>query len=157
VKELAELLNYDPETGAFTWKVKAHRGAKIGARAGTVKKPEGYRRIRWRGKVYYEHRLAWLMMTGEAPQQIDHKDANRTNNKFNNLRAATDALNQENRRTARSDSGSGLIGAMRNKRGFMARIQVRGAMHHLGTFADAETAHAKYVAAKRQLHEGNTL
>jgi len=121
-------------------------------------KAEGYVRVKWGSDYEYAHRIAWFIMTGEIPRsEIDHRNTIRWDNRWDNLREATSALNKENRRKARSDSRSGILGAMRNKKGFMARIQAAGVKYYLGTFPTTEQAYAAYVAAKRRLHIGGTL
>lgn len=56
---LRELLNYDRETGVFTWRVFRGGSAKAGTRAGTLRS-DGYRQIYIDCKLYLEHWLAWL-------------------------------------------------------------------------------------------------
>src|ERR1700749_3983259 len=93
---LKELLHYDPETGVWTNLVR--RGnCSAGSRAGTVK-DNGYRQIRILGKIYLEQRLAFLYMLGRWPEpEAEHKDRQRTNNRWLNLREATHSQNQCNK------------------------------------------------------------
>ena len=74
----------------FTWSSTGRQVLNAG--------PLGYVRVSLDGATYYAHRLAWLYMTGEWPAcQIDHKDRDRANNRWSNLRAATRSQNQHNR------------------------------------------------------------
>ena len=94
-KELKSLLHYNPETGVFTWIKRVSRRVNIGDIAGTI--DNGYLRIMIKGKSYRLHRLAFLYMEGEHPiHQVDHKDRLRNNNKWSNLRHATQVQNQHN-------------------------------------------------------------
>ena len=151
------MLAYEPSTGILTWREKPSRGVKVGTIAGEEKK-EGYRRVKLGGEYEYAHRIAWFIMTGKAPDpEIDHRNTVRNDNRWDNLREATSTINKENRRRARSDSKTGVLGAMPNKDGFMARIKVNGKMHYLWTYPTTEQAHTVYIEAKRKLHYGNTL
>lgn len=153
---LRELLDYDPETGAFTWRVpRQHRPA--GLPAGT-KTRIGYLVIRVDGHVHNAHRLAWLHMTGEFPAAtIDHMDGDKSNNRWVNLRDVPQRVNSQNHRKAQGSAG--LLGACWNKRtkNWRAVITVDDKQVHVGTFPTPELAHAAYVDAKRRLHEGCTL
>ena len=70
---LKELLDYDPETGEWTWRNPLPRSRmKPGDVAGRITQC-GRRQIRIASGFYYASRLAWLYMTGEWPKdQIDH-------------------------------------------------------------------------------------
>lgn len=156
---LRELLHYEPETGVFTWLVQRGRTASPGSVAGYVAS-ESRRLIRVDGGHYFAARLAWLYMTGEWPKgEVDHRDTDSLNDRWENLRDVTRVVNQQNMRNPRADSKTGLLGVTRGKRlkGFGARIHVKGKTKWLGTFPTAEEAHAAYVEAKRMFHEGNTL
>jgi hypothetical protein len=155
-ERLRELLAYHPVIGRFSWRVQRGR-QHVGDMAGHQTE-KGYRLIGVEGTAYMEHVLVWLWVTGEWPQyEVDHRDTDPSNNRWWNLRDVPTAVNAQNKRRARIDSATGLIGAIPNRDKFIARIKVGGVRHHLGTFDRAEDAHAAYVEAKRRMHEGCTL
>jgi hypothetical protein len=160
-ERLRELLHYDQETGIFTWTQRPSEMARKcapGAVAGSVCKVHGYVYIGIDWVKHPAHRLAWLYVRGEWPQfDIDHIDGDRANNRIGNLRDVSRSVNLQNARKARSDSQSGLLGALRNRNRWMSRIKANGRMIHLGSFDTPEEAHAAYLAAKRKLHEGCTI
>ena len=85
-KHLKEILDYNTETGIWTWRVNQARRIKIGQRAGTIIS-DGHRHIGISGKFYKAHRLAWLYMTGEFPKdEIDHINGVPDDNRWCNLR-----------------------------------------------------------------------
>jgi hypothetical protein len=91
-ERLREILGYDPETGLFTRLVRTGR-IRAGEVAGTAHS-RGYRSIVIDGRVYLSHRLAWLYVHGEwPPEQIDHINRNRADNRLVNLRAAKQSQN----------------------------------------------------------------
>lgn len=93
---LNEELDYEPATGFFTWKV-SRPGVKKGKRAGSVK-VDGYRKIRFKGQEYLEHRLAWFYYYKSWPNSIlDHLDRSKTNNSIHNLVEASVRSNSQNR------------------------------------------------------------
>jgi hypothetical protein len=157
---LRELLHYDETTGLFTWLVSRSIAVKAGAIAGKPPKDAGYCYVFVDGYLYAAHRLAWLYMTGQWPVGlIDHKDGIRCNNAFSNLRDVTHRQNSENKRKARVDSKTGLMGVTYHakNRKFQARIQTEGRSRSLGYYPTAEEAHAAYLTEKRLLHSANTL
>lgn len=155
---LRELLQYDPETGVFVSARDAGRWGRI--RAGTpVGWCEcGYWTIHVEGRKYRAARLAWLYMTGTWPAGVvDHRDGDKTNNRFGNLRDVTVAVNTQNQRRAPVTNKLGLLGVTKHQGRYRAVIQAGGKSKHIGAFDTPEGAHEAYVAAKRQLHEGCTL
>lgn len=159
-QRLKEVLHYDADTGLFTrFPVK---GSSRKHRVGATPKSEsnGYLRIKIDHKLYRAHRLAWLYVYDEWPNdQIDHINGDKTDNRILNLRAATSSQNKQNARKARLDSRSGLIGAMWHGQSgkWRACIQVDGKRKYLGRFDQAEQAHAVYIEAKRTLHPFCTI
>jgi hypothetical protein len=154
---LREVLSYDPDTGIFTWQVNTGPRAKVGAVAGTLD-GGGYVRIKVDGRKYGAHRLAWLFVFDVWPETgVDHRDGVGSNNRIKNLRLATQALNMQNQRKARSNSKCGLLGVSPNGNLWKARIVVDGVHEYLGTFTTPELAHAAYLAAKALYHPFQTL
>lgn len=149
VELLRELFDYDPETGEVRYRKRRGR-----VRVGDCVRNQntaGYLRVSIDKHYYRLHRVIWKMMTGEDPQGlIDHKDRNRTNNAWSNLRLASSAQNQANS----TRSGSLPRGVKRDKRRnhFCAEIRRNGKKFHLGTFATAEEAHQAYRKASLELH-----
>lgn len=151
------LFKYSKRTGLFTRRVSVSPKALKGMVAGE-KHPRRYVAISIRNKKYYAHRLAWLYVTGEWPDQIDHINGVKSDNRWRNLRAADYRLNSENRFKPQSNNTLKTLGVSPSDgKGFRARIGVRGKEMHLGTFPTKKKAHAVYVKAKRALHEGCTL
>lgn len=151
-RELKELLHYNPDTGHFTW-AKGRQGVAAGSRAGTAT-PKGYIRIQLRKKNWMAHRLAWLWMTGEWPAaEVDHKDTDRGNNRWDNLRLATHTENQWNT-GVRADNVSGSKGVTRprGRTRWHAYITEGGRRRFLGSFPTVEEANQAAIAARQAAH-----
>ena len=138
IARLKELLSYSPETGDFT-RVVPRGGCVAGSLAGT-KNSDGYVLIRIDGVAHYAHQLAWLWMTGEWCPRIDHRDLNPSNNRWGNLRSATNSQNMANAE-AHADSSSGLKGVTPHQGRFMARICGR----YIGMYDTACEARSAYL------------
>jgi hypothetical protein len=95
-ERLKELLDYNPESGHFYWKVKSNHFIKIGAQAGGINQ-KGYVIVGIEGARCYAHRVAWLFTYGKFPTaQVDHIDGDKSNNSITNLRLCTNAENHKN-------------------------------------------------------------
>lgn len=152
-ERLQEILHYDPVTGIFTWKIRPAQRTFAGDRAGALS-GKGYRQVRYKRKFYRCNRLAWFYMTGGWPKaQIDHKNGDRADDSWNNLREATNGQNQWNT-PAKINNKTGLKGARWNRRlqRFTADIRVNGKTRHIGVFDTAEDAHQAYLLRAAQMH-----
>lgn len=144
-ERLRECMSYDRDTGVFTWTQPSGRRLKAGDRAGSMNISIGYRVIGIDGERYYEHRLAWLWVTGQWPSlDIDHVNCDKADNRWENLRQATMAENIANVGSWRHNT-SGLKGAHWSKAAQRWSSRIGG--RHLGLFDTKEDAHAAYVAA----------
>ncbi len=163
-ERVRELLAYDAETGALTWRVDRMCGrymkqfaVRAGDPAGSVT-DNGRVQIRVDGHNYKAHKVIWLHVTGEWPaSEIDHWDTNGTNNRWLNLRLATRDINNQNLRRAQRNNRVGLLGVSQRRNRFTAQITIGGRNTYLGIFSTKEEAYQAYVAAKRIHHEGCTL
>lgn len=153
VERLKQVLHYDPASGDFVWVEKTTPTARIcvGSVAGQIDST-GYVRIWLDGERYLAHRLAWLYMTGEWPtEMVDHRDIDKANNRWSNLRTATNSENKANGRTykKRSDLPKGVRAAGGK---FAAQIVHNYKHYSLGTYQTPEAAHAAYVSKATELH-----
>lgn len=147
---LRELLHYDPSTGAFTRRISTAPNARAGDLAG-YPDGAGYTQIRLDNKQYRSHRLAWLYMYGEWPEeQIDHINRNRLDNRICNLRDVTNKQNMQNAGKY-SNNASGHTGVYWNKRDskWQAKIKHNRKNISLGYFDKLEDAVAARKAAEK--------
>ena len=154
--ELMRIVAYDGATGEFRWLSKVGRG-DVGAVAGS-RHSRGYWQVWMFGVQYLAHRLAVFYTTGRWPEMdVDHINGNRSDNRIANLRTVTRSENMQNQRAARSNSRTGLLGVVPNRKRFAAQIRVNRKTTCLGTYDTPEQAHQAYLNAKQQLHPSGTL
>ncbi len=154
LEEIKARVEYNPKTGVFVWKQtlggKCRKGYPAG-RMGTGK-AAGYMRVTIGGREYKAHRLAWLFMKGEWPtQQIDHINGLPHDNRWANLRLATQSQNKANGKPYKNNT-SGFKGVSWNKQAakWQASLQANKKLIYLGRYvniADAIDAYNK--AAER--------
>lgn len=155
-KELLDrILKYDPETGAFRWRVRpltmftdgtttklprsaehacAQWNSRWAGKPAAPVKSDGYCYVHFNYRNELAHRVAWKIMTGEDPIEIDHIDGNRSNNKWTNLRNGTRSDNLHNM-AIKSNNTSGYHGVS-----FSKRHQRWLAAIHVGSFDSKEEA-----------------
>lgn len=156
VAEIQNLFAYNPETGQLFWRVARGRVA-AGAPAGS-QHSSGYMQVMVGRANLYAHRVAWCLTHNEWPAGcLDHKDGDRANNRLDNLRVATRPMNAQNRRKPAKSGSTGFLGVTPHRGRFRACIFTARRTQSLGVFDTPEAAHAAYVNAKRQLHEGCTI
>lgn len=156
-----DLLDYDANTGALSWRRNRPGGAKAGQQI-TCRMGNGYIKTNISPfGVLLAHQIVWAICAGAWPRyEIDHINGDRADNRIANLRELPNGANSQNLRGAKSSSKSGVLGVTRVSDGtWAARIASGGKKsgRHLGCFKSPEEAHAAYVRAKRVLHEANTL
>lgn len=153
-QRLREVFDYNPETGFFYWRERTGTRVTIGKVAGFVHRQRRHRYIHFDGKNHLAHRLAWLYVYGEWPEnEIDHINRNPDDNRIANLRKATRAQNGSNVGRLRNNT-SGYKGVTWHKgaKKWMAQIQVEEKFVYLGLFDDPAIAHSAYAAASKKYH-----
>jgi hypothetical protein len=151
INMLRSEMEYDQKTGHFKWLV--NKGGKRSGNIAGCLRPDGYRAIKFDGKHYLAHRLAWFYVYESMPKkELDHIDGNRDNNKINNLREATSSQNKQNTKMSKQ-SKSGLKGAHYHKisKKWLSRIKVNKKTIHLGYFDTKEEAHEAYKSAANDM------
>lgn len=151
--DLLRLLSYCKDSGDFRWNVRRPGGINPGDIAGTLIQGRVY--IRFEGRQQMAHRLAFIYMTGDLPEEhIDHQDGNPSNNAWGNLRACSRSQNHQNRKVSKRNK-SGMLGVSKHSGGWQATIAKDKKYHHLGLFKTPEEAHQAYLDAKARLHTFN--
>jgi hypothetical protein len=154
VESLSAIFVYDDASGELKWKKvpdKKVSRAKVGDIAGAVMM-NGYRMICIEYRKYLAHRLIWKMKTGQdAPFSIDHIDGNRLNNRFANLRAATQSQNGMNSKM-RKNNTSGVKGVYWGLGKWRAQIMIKRRMIALGGFDILGDAASAVAEARKKYH-----
>jgi hypothetical protein len=162
-KYLRACFSYNPDTGELLWRERPRehfpscRGWRIfntrnaGKIAGTIH-IEGYCSVKVGPEIYLAHRVIWKLVTRHEPTaQIDHKDGNRLNNAWRNLREAIQTEQNWNASIHR-DNTSGFRGVSRARQKWVADIMTNGVRRYIGVFDTPEEASAAYETAARDLH-----
>jgi hypothetical protein len=153
-EELTQILNYDPQTGCLYWKSPRPK-IKVGAKAGHLHR-RGYINLEINGKHYAAHRIVWMYVTGRFPEKmLDHINGNKTDNRFENLREATNGQNRANSRTTNKHGLKGvrlLPWIKEGGRCWEAKITANGRVRYIGCFFSKEEAHQAYCEEAKKAH-----
>lgn len=164
---LNECFNYDPDTGVLSWKVRpAHHFMKpgrdimfnntyAGKNCTTVSNTTGYVQVaisvNGKKEKYRAHRVIHKLMTGLDPDEIDHVNHIRDDNRWVNLREVSSTQNKQNL-SMHLDNIAGYKGVTFHPptQKYMVRIQVNKKPIYIGLYVTAELAHEAYLAASKQ-------
>lgn len=169
---LRQLLRYEPDTGNLFWRERDQsffdgktRSALWLANNFNVNfagKPalnyldeEGYLRGKiFRSKVF-AHRVAYALYHGAAPDEIDHKNGIKSDNRIDNLREATHAQNNANF-ASKMGKHSIYRGVTKGARCVRFSASIRdpneGRRIRLGSFLTQEEAARAYDAAAHRIY-----
>lgn len=166
---LRKLLRYEPDTGKLFWcwrpiemfttgahtaehSQKVWNTARAGKEAFTANCAGGYRGGGIFGRLYLAHRVIWAIHTGAWPdEEIDHINHQKTDNRWANIRAVTNAENRKNR-PMYSRNTSGICGVHWHKKSgkWRAVIKSDGEIMHLGLFVSLiDAAKARQAGEKK--------
>lgn len=142
-EELKQLLHYCPDTGKFTWKVRAAHRIQVGDPAGSLNTRLGYIQLRVKSHLFYAHRLAVLYMTGQLQleKQVDHINGSKADNRWANLRIVDQLDNLRNASRSKANT-SGVTGVHWDaaKQKWCARLMKNRKHIFLGYFDTVEEA-----------------
>ena len=163
VEYLRECFEYDPDTGTLTWRARPRghfNGERIwrawnarhsGREAGQTL-PSGYHRVAVCNTQYRVNRVITKLMTGEdPPRTVDHHDGDPSNDKWENLRPATQQEQNWNQ-GLRKNNTSGFRGVYRFEKKWVAAITKERSFINLGLYGTPEEAAAAYGVEARKLH-----
>lgn len=140
-ERIKQVCDYEPRTGELVWKEPGKKRI-VGKRVGSTTLG-GYLETCIDRKRYLVHRLVWLWHHGcLPPEHTDHINHNRSDNRIENLRAATNRennFNQSKRRGSTTSLWRGVDWCIRRGR-WRARLHAYGSSHHIGYFDCEEDA-----------------
>lgn len=147
------LLNYDEESGIFTWKVPVKGTKGKGKQAGTLTH-KGYVDVCIEGVKYGLHRVAFLLKTGNVPLCVDHVNCIKSDNRWVNLRPANYSENGYNSKGAGSSTGyKNVYYDPRGNKKYFVVIVVAGKRMSLGYHNTPEEADKVAKKARKEHHK----
>jgi hypothetical protein len=145
-KTLLAEFRYEPDTGLVFRRIsRGPAKPRAGQPLSTIGN-HGYIIGSVRGTRFLLHRAIWLMIYGTEPNQIDHIDGDRTNNRLGNLRSVTQQQNLANKRRLGRANTSGALGVSLHRRTGKFRAARFG--RHLGLYSTVDEASAAYWRAR---------
>lgn len=134
---------YDKVTGLISKDGVTVNGAKDG---------NGYILIYYKGKMLQAHRLAYVIQGLEPPPQVDHINGIKDDNRWVNLRPASNMQNQYNRKGFSKQGHAKGAYYNKCKNVWFSTIRADGKTRHLGTFKTEREAAEAYMRASLEIH-----
>lgn len=166
LKYLQECFSYNARTGHLPVKVRPAKHFKsVGAAnsantkfAGTVAgspTSTGHLQVSINLKRYLVHRIAWYLHYGkEPPDDLDHRDEDKTNNRIRNLRVATSSQNKCNVSTRRDNtSGARNVYWNKDKCLWVVFVAFKGVRHYGGSSKDIDVAKRLASNLRKKVHQ----
>ena len=134
---------FDYKDGGLYWKIYKGPRAQIGDRAGCLMKKK-YRIIRFNDILYYEHRLIWFFHHAYLPEEIDHINRVKTDNRIENLRDVSHSQNMMNQKIKNHTSKYKGVHWHKCAKKWRSRIRMNGERFYLGVFNSEDKAAEVY-------------
>jgi len=97
-------------------------------------------------RYFFAHRLIYFIATGEEPDYIDHINGDRSDNRIENLRAATNSQNMANQQRRRP------VWVYRQGRKWYGRIMKNYRTHRIRPADTKEEAEQRVAELRARLH-----
>lgn len=146
-EQVRKIFEYLPETGQLRRRITTSANAIAGELAG-YPDGKGYLCVSVKKRLYRFHRIVFLHVHGWLPEQLDHIDGDKLNNRVENLRPCTCSRNAGNAKLMRHNT-SGYRGVSQNAKSgkWVAQIKIFGQQTYLGRFDTPEEAARVYNTA----------
>jgi len=143
---------YEYKDGQLFYKKSPVWKIAVGSKAGSLNK-DGYIKVSIDQKKIFAHRVIFLMHHGYLPEEVDHINGNRSDNRIENLRASTKVENHYNEKI-RSNNKSGVKGVSWHKASQKWQVIVTACKRKIsmGLFNDFELAELVAHEARAKFH-----
>ena len=149
--EIKELFHY--KNSQLYWNSRPARAVDISKPAGGIDVSTGYWRIMIGGKTYGAHRLIFIMHYGCIPEIIDHINGDKSDNRLQNLRTATQAENSRNAKLSKdNESGFKGVGFCKRTQRWRGRIMLNKKAIFVGSFIKLDDAVDATIKLREKLH-----
>lgn len=142
-QELVKKL-YIYKEGFLYWIVNKGCRGRIGNKASCFNSAQNRYTIRLNNKTYLNSRIIFLWHYGYLPEMVDHINHDCTNDKIENLRAATRSENRKNSKRSKNGSSQYLGVCFRYKDFWTARIMYDNKNRYIGGFKTESEAALAY-------------
>jgi hypothetical protein len=163
------LVSYDPKTGLLKWNKRGREffktnrsfsswNSKYGGKPCFVNNCHGYLCGTIFKKKYLAHRIIWFYVTGEWPDQVDHINGVKSDNRWGNLREVDKRENMKNTKRPITNT-SGRVGVYWYEPygKWLAKVSFKKGPKNLGYFDTFEEACEVRARAEKEFgfHENH--
>ena len=160
---IRELLDADYEAGTLTWRERGRHhfktdrhhnswNARFAGQPAFISDRNKYARGKINKKKYDAHRIIYLHAHGYMPEEIDHENGIRDDNRISNLREVSRSENAKNAKKKRNNT-SMVTGVYYNKKRqkWVGGVTSKYKRHYCGQYDTIEEAERAVIAKRKEL------